>query len=299
MISRVTRSSMQFTALRHLQAKDATLAALLERQSSGKTITVPSDDPAGTVDALRLRSEQRANAQYTRNTNDAIGWLSTLDSTLLSTSSQIISVRDLIVQAGNGALSETQRISIASQLEASSGTLLGMANTTYMGRNIFAGTSAAESAFTDNGDGTYTWNGAAGSAVERRLGDDTTVQVDSDGGGVFGNGATSLFAVIDSFATALRSGDALDVSAALNTIDGFHSAVLSESASVGTRYNQAKAAQSAQESLTVTLKQQLSSVEDADLAETVIQVSMQQVAYQAALSATAQVLQPSLLDFLS
>ena len=39
-------------------------------------------------------------------------------------------------------------------------------------------------------------------------------------------------------------------------------------------------------------------MENADLPKTVVDLQMQQVAYQASLGATARVMQPSLLDFL-
>ena len=48
----------------------------------------------------------------------------------------------------------------------------------------------------------------------------------------------------------------------------------------------------------ITLKQSLSQVEDADLAQVTLELQMQQVAYQAALQTTAKVIQPSLVDFL-
>jgi flagellar hook-associated protein 3 FlgL len=48
----------------------------------------------------------------------------------------------------------------------------------------------------------------------------------------------------------------------------------------------------------ITLKQSLSQVEDVDLAQVTMELQMQQVAYQAALSTTAKVIQPSLVDFL-
>ncbi len=305
MIGRVTQTSMQYSSMRSLQSNQSRLAGLQNQQSTGKILTRPSDDPAAAVDAMRLRTQQRLNTQYTRNTNDAVGWLSTMDSTLTTVSSQLTGVRNLIIQAGNGALSPTQREALASQLDAASGSLLGLANTQYMGRGIFAGTSTAESAFTANGDGTYTWTGNAGATVERRLNADTTVRVDADGASLFGTEAagsaspSSLFAFIDGLAATLRDpAQTLDVSASLTRIDGFSAKVLSESSAVGTRYNQAQAAQASQQSLSISLTQQLSDVEDADLAETIIAVQTQQVAYQAALSATAQVLQPSLLDFL-
>jgi flagellar hook-associated protein 3 FlgL len=48
----------------------------------------------------------------------------------------------------------------------------------------------------------------------------------------------------------------------------------------------------------LTMKQNLSSIEDADIAEVMVNLQAQQVAYQAALQATAKAIQPSLTDFL-
>ena len=48
----------------------------------------------------------------------------------------------------------------------------------------------------------------------------------------------------------------------------------------------------------LTMKQNLSGLEDADLAEIMVSLEAQRVAYQAALQATAKAIQPSLADFL-
>jgi flagellar hook-associated protein 3 FlgL len=46
------------------------------------------------------------------------------------------------------------------------------------------------------------------------------------------------------------------------------------------------------------MKQNLSGLEDVDLAEVMVSLEAQRVAYQAALQATAKAIQPSLADFL-
>ena len=46
------------------------------------------------------------------------------------------------------------------------------------------------------------------------------------------------------------------------------------------------------------LANSLSEIENTDLPQAMVELQMQEVAYQAALAATARVLQPSLLDFL-
>jgi flagellar hook-associated protein 3 FlgL len=43
---------------------------------------------------------------------------------------------------------------------------------------------------------------------------------------------------------------------------------------------------------------QLSDVEDIDLPKTIMEMQLQQTSYQAALAASAKVIQPSLIDFL-
>ena len=48
----------------------------------------------------------------------------------------------------------------------------------------------------------------------------------------------------------------------------------------------------------ITLRSAQSQIEDIDLPKAILELQMQTVAYQAALGATAKVLQPTLLDFL-
>jgi flagellar hook-associated protein 3 FlgL len=55
--------------------------------------------------------------------------------------------------------------------------------------------------------------------------------------------------------------------------------------------------QSAQDRL-LTVTSQLSDVEDVDLPKTIMEMQLQQTSYQAALAASAKVIQPSLIDFL-
>jgi flagellar hook-associated protein 3 FlgL len=48
----------------------------------------------------------------------------------------------------------------------------------------------------------------------------------------------------------------------------------------------------------LTLGSQLAEIEDIDLPNTIMRLQMQQVGYQAALSATAKAISPTLLDYL-
>ena len=69
-------------------------------------------------------------------------------------------------------------------------------------------------------------------------------------------------------------------------------------AGVGARHNQVLDAQSNALRIKNELTGHLSAVEDADLAASIVELQMQEVAYKAALGATSRVLQPTLMDFL-
>jgi flagellar hook-associated protein 3 FlgL len=67
---------------------------------------------------------------------------------------------------------------------------------------------------------------------------------------------------------------------------------------VGARYKRVEDMKSQNTASNLTMKQNLSGIEDVDLAEVMVKLQAQQVAYQAALTATAKAIQPSLADFL-
>ncbi|KGM13066.1 flagellar hook-associated protein FlgL [Cellulomonas bogoriensis] len=297
MISRVTHQTVQKSTLANLQMNLDRMSRLQAQMSGGKVITRPSDDPGGTAAVLQLRSDKRAAEQHSRNIDNGLGWLGSIDSALTTSLASLRRARDLTVQGANGANSAQAREAIAIELEGIRDAMLSEANTTHLGRSVFAGTSDAGMAFTGP-DGTppYAWTGATSSSVERRITPDTTVRVDVDGAAAYGQGAESVFALIDSIVTGLRTGG--DVAPLLNGLDDRMKAMLGELGSVGTRYGQLETAQQANQKTLMDLKSQISGIEDIDLAEVIVELQSQEVAYQAALGATARVLQPSLLDFL-
>ena len=297
MIGRVTQQTVQRSTLANLQLNLSKVSDLQSRMSGGKKITKASDDPAGAAQALALRAQTRATQQYGRNADDGIGWLSTADTALQSSVTQLRRARDLTVQSGSGALSAAGREAIATEIDGIRDGLLGLANTSYLGRSVFAGTSDAGAAFTDSASATpYSWTGTTGASVQRRLSADTTVRADVDGTAAFGEGSSSVFALLDSISSDLRAG--VDVTPRLNEIDSRMSTMLGELSGVGTRYNQITAAQDTQAKSLQDLATRQSGVEDVDLSQTIVELQMQEVAYQGALGATARVLQPTLMDFL-
>jgi flagellar hook-associated protein 3 FlgL len=294
MIGRVTNSMLLASAQRNLQSSMSQLGRLQEQASSQKRLTKPSDDPQGVSEAMQVRGQQRAAEQYARNIADGEGWLTSIDGALKTSTSILQKARDLFVQGNNsGSLSQPAREAIALELESLRDELLKQANTQYLGQPVFAGNSTDAVAF----DATYTHTGVDGSKVDRRVGTASTIQVDADGAKIFGEGETSVFALITDTVASLRAGDNLGTQ--LQELDTRITTMLGEHALVGSRYTQLERVRSVTMDQSLSLESQLAGIEDVDIGRVIIDLKSQEVAYQTALAVTSRALQPTLMSFLA
>ena len=294
MLNRVTNQTMSAAAQFNLQAGQAKLAALQDKASNLKNITRPSDDPAATANLLATKSQLSAAGQYSNNINDGNGWLTTADAALGQATNILNRVRDLTVQAANGSLNNTAKEAIAVEIEGLNKDLLAQANTQYLGRNVFAGSSDSAGAFSNATPPVF--NGTPGGAVERRIDATQTVRVDADGGAIFGDGAGSVFALVSNVVADIRSG--ADVSSRLTAIGDKIKSVVNGRADVGARQTKLMRAQDSVDGLKASLDAQRSGIEDADIGKVVMDLKLQETNYQVALAVTAKTLQPTLMDFL-
>jgi flagellar hook-associated protein 3 FlgL len=293
-IHRVTQQSLSAVSLAGLQGNLNRLERLQQQMTTGKLIARPSDSPGGTVAAMQLRGDLRMSAQYARNANDGVGWLGSLDTTMTHMVDTLQQARSVIVQGMSAGTSDQtgSREALAKTVDTTRAAMVALANARYQDRPIFGGTTSGAGAYDVNGN----YIGDSG-AVYRTVADGTRVRVDSSGPDVLGDGPTGVIGLLDQIADHLRTNPAA-LAGDLQKLDTATTNVSTELASVGTRYNELmQMAQSATDRQN-TLTAQLSDVEDIDLPKTITDLQLQQTAYQAALSATARVIQPSLLEFL-
>jgi len=291
---RVTERSIATNVLVGLQGNLSRLGDIQQRLSSGKQISKPSDSPTGTVAAMQYRGDLATAKQYSRNADDGLGWLGTADSTLTNVMGQVQRARELVLEGmSNGAGgSPDARAAIATEVDQLHDATVGLANTRYGDRPIFGGTTTGSAAY----DPTGSYLGDAG-VVQRSVGDNVKVQVATPGTAVFGTGSNQLFKIMSDIASDLRTNPSA-LSGDLDRLDAATTTLKTVQSSVGARYNQVTQMQQFANDKIDSLTSQLSDVEDIDLPQTISDMQMQQVAYQAALAAGAKVVQPSLIDFL-
>ena len=292
-ITRITQNTLSRHSLDALQRGLDRMARLQEQLSSGRQINRPSDDPSGTTTAMRLRSDVAAAQQYQRNAQDGLSWLGLTDATLQTVTDSARNARDLGLQGANSSLGQTAREALAGQVDQIRSSLLTDANTTYLGRPIFGGVTAGSRAY----DASGSYVGEPGS-VQRTVGDGVKVRVDTDGSSVFGPAGDSVFDHLTALAAALRSGDTTAMRAASEAVGTDTDRITAGRAEAGTRYARLEQAAQTGADNELRTKNALSTVENVDLPKVVVELQMQQTAYQAALAATAKAVQPSLLDFM-
>ena len=252
-MTRVTHRTIQESTLANLQGNLATMGKLQEQLSTGKKINRPSDDPTGTVEALQTRQTLRASEQYSRNADDGVAWLNTTDTALGTVSNDLLSVQQLVTTGlNNGAQSEGSRAALALQVRNIKESLLGTANTKYMDRTIFAGTSGWDSAIASPGDvlpttpattaTAYQWAPTGTGTVDRQIDAGSKVRVDTAGAAVFGAGATSVFALLDDISSQLAGNDTAGLGQSLTALQSRILTVAGARADVGARTNRVETA---------------------------------------------------------
>jgi flagellar hook-associated protein 3 FlgL len=292
---RITQRSISQRTTANLQYSLQRMSKTQEQLSSGKLISRPSDSPVGTVSALRWRSEIRQTEQYVRNGEDALGWLGYADRMLTSSLDQVRRARDLTLQGANGSNGPNEREAIALEVEALRDSLIGIANTQHIGRPLFGGTANVVQPY--DATGVYVAVPAGPEVVARTIGAGDDVRINLTGPEIFGPEGNNLFQTLTQIASDLRT-DPTNLGSDLTALDDRMRGITDALGQIGARYNRVEIMKNRASEQITALRGSLSEVEDIDLPGTIMDLQLQETAYKAALSATARVLQPSLVDFL-
>lgn len=295
MITRVTQQMMSQRSLDGLQLGLTRLARIQEQLSTGKVINRVSDAPADATAAMRLRSSTATQKQYQRNADDGAAWLAQADTALADATNQVRRARELGLQgASSGTMSQQGREALAIEVDQLRQGVIATANTTYLDRPIFGGVTAGTQAY-DPTTGAYL---GVNSPVQRSVADGVKVRVDVDGQATFAASGTSVFDDLTTLSAAIRANDTTAMRTQIDALKVHLDQLSVTQSDVGARAKRIDQATAAAGDAEMALSTRLSNLENTDLAEATVNLNLQQVAYQAALAATARVMQPSLVDFL-
>ena len=294
---RITSETMVMRSLDRLQGRLSSYERSQSELATGRRILQPSDDPAGARRSMSLRSAMYAREQELRNVSDAKGWLHAADSQLQSVLDRLSRAQELATR-GASSSGPTERHALAGEVRQIAEEIAGIANARHLDRPLFGGFGDGPAVARD---GAGDWQAVGGGdAVMRRVSDTEQVRVNvtaAEWMGFTGPG-DDLLTTLDDLAQRLETGTPADISASLGDLKDAMSTVATSLADIGAATNRVEAAGARADDLLLTLRSELSDVQDVDVAKGVMDLQTQQVAYEATLAAIGRALPPSLVAFL-
>lgn len=274
----------------------------LQQLSTGKRVNAPSDDPSAAALNVGVQDQLSSNDQYTKNATGVVDELQTADSALSSTTTLLNQAISLGVEGGNSTLTTAQRQTLAQQVQSIQSQVASLANTTYQGSYIFAGTKTQTQPFTATADPTdsskaqiVTYNGDNNTDTVQ-ISNGLSVQTNLPGSQIFASATNNVFTALKQLSDTIQSGG--DVTSAVSTLQSASQYLSGQQGFYGNTQQQVQSTESFLSTDKVQLSSQQNDLIGADLNQTITNLEQAETARQAVLSATSQISQTNLFSYL-
>lgn len=297
---RITEGMSSARLLNDLRRAENAVNQSSAQISSGSRLLDASIDPLATHRALRLRQELTNSEGMQETVAQAKGWMETTEQSLSTINDAVHRARELTVQGGGGGLQQSDRDALAEEVTNIIEAVKLAANARFNDSYIFGGQVTDAPPYNPSGPDAYA--GDTGGIV-RTIGPGVSMQINVTGDTILGDGTDGrLLNTLRDLHAALTGGTAADINALQTTVlqdlESNLTEVLNARSLVGTGVNRLEHAEGKLADHIVTATDFLNQAESTDMAETIIKLNSQQSIYQAALSSGANIIQPSLMDFL-
>ncbi|MGD0481746.1 MAG: flagellar hook-associated protein FlgL [Terracidiphilus sp.] len=285
--------------LADLQQSQTTLNTALQEVATGKSVNVPSDNPAASADMVQNTIETANVDQYTQNVSTMSSMVQTADSSLGSVVTSLTQAISLGTEGANGTNNTSDLQAIATQVQGILQSVVAQANTSYQGTYLFGGTETSTAPYTASSSSPsgYTYNGNS-DVNSVAVGDDMNVQVNLPGSQIFSSASADVLGSLSSLVTALQSGNATTIGTATTAVNAALSNVSQQRVFYGNAESQLNSQETYLQQETVNLTSQQSSLVDVNEAQAATDLSQAETANNAAEAAAAKVLPDTLLNYL-
>ena len=278
------------------------LANTQQQLATGQRILKPSDDPSAATRVLELDQLIETTQQYQRNADYAETRLQLEESVLSEAGDLLQRVRELAVRANNDTLSAGDRNAIAVEVRTILDGLLQLANSKdATGEYLFSGYKTGTRPFSDNGGGSFVYDGDQGArnlqigptrqVAAGDAGDLVFMKVDDGAGGV-----ASMFNALYDFATDLEAN--APSTTTLTRLDAAIDQVSNTRASIGARLNSIDSQRNMNDAFDLLMQENRSELKDLEYTEAVSRFERQLLALQASQQSFVKVQGLSLFDYL-
>ena len=295
---RVVPSQMYSDLLANLQADRQNVNLAVEQASSGKSIANLSDNPLA-AGQLVLSNAQIADLdQFSYSISTVQGSLNTADSALNSVVGSLTQAVSVGTEAAGGTLSSTELQALGQQVDQVLQQVVGLANTTYQGNYVFAGTAVKQQPY--NSSGVYAGNSSVNSV---EVGEGQTVSLGLSGSAIFGAPSAAgqpdlTFQYLSNLSSDIKAGDYNAITADITNVQSSLNNVIAQRSSYGDILQQLNSDSTNLSQQKLTLQQYQTNLIGVDEAQVATNLTQSQTTLEAAIAAASRVSQDSLINYL-
>ncbi len=293
---RATLTTSYRAMVANLTRQNTRLEDLRNQAATGKKMVKPSDNPAGIRPVLNARSLIRNSDRFLLTMGKAGDRLNTLDNQMDRLSNLMATFKETVVAAGNGSLNQQDLAVYGKQVGLLKEEILAVANVKVDGKYIFSGYAEDTKPF-DGTPGSYFGDN---NVSEFEIAPGEMIKVNLTGPEVFDDPGSGkdLWQLLDDVEAALLAGNAGAASAEMANVDLAAEQVRSTRSEMGNIAARVEASMLTMEDTRIDMKEILSRYEDADLIQTITDLTLQETGFKGALEVTTRISELSILNYL-
>ncbi len=270
---------------------------ILQRFASGQRVNDLGKDPVAVAQLVLNRGDVKNADQFIRNISSIRSRLEAADGALNNSIIVMTRAISLGTQGANGTLSQANRDAIAIEIDTLRDQLLALANTSFRGVYLFAGTAVDVQPFVLDGaqpsgiryDGNINVN-------DIEITEGQLLQVQVPGSQIFADAAADLFGALTDLSVALRTDT--NVAAAVDQIGVAFRHLNAERAFYGTTLASLNNSEAFLDREKIQLRQRENDLVADDFAASASEFTSAETARNAILAVGSRISQLSLFDFL-
>lgn len=284
-----------------LHAVSGAAQRLQDRQrevSTGRRLHVPSDDPSAAAGVIAEKAEMGVLDRFVQSGDTADARLRVMDTVLSTVVTQVTAAITQAAAGRNTALTAEARAATALAVTGLRDSILSSINSQYQGTYLFSGARATTQPYVKSG-----------STISSYQGDSTVVSVDIsrsqsvattiDGNAVLrGSDPDDVFTILTNVASAVQAGNAAGIDTGIAALNRAFSRVTDVQSRVGADLAVLTEERSRLREMHRASDTRRSTLEDANLVESISGMNAATQAHEAALSALGRSSRLTLLDYL-
>jgi flagellar hook-associated protein 3 FlgL len=296
---RVATSTVSDTVLRQIQDLNSRLSKLQTQVSTGQRIFQPEDDPAAVGRLITLQTENQQLAQFQQNASHALE-ISQASTSALQQIKKLSDRASEIATLGASTESDSSAQSYATEINQLIEQAVQLANSRQQNDYLFAGTAVATAPIqvTRDANGNITVATYAGNATSAAIPLSDTASISPSTTAQTNQGLCDFLNHLVSLRDALTNNDSTAVATAQAGLSTTEDTIINSISEQGAVQMRIQVAQDQQQSRSVDLEKLISNDRDIEMSQAIVRLNQVQVAYQASLQSTVNIMNKSLLDYL-